>query len=372
MAIIISKKGKNAKKLDKTSIPKEDFLQRQIYENPECIPLYDYKEGVQLLILAREFPSGAGPIDALGIDKDGEIYLVETKLYKNPDKRLVVAQVLDYGAALWQSYVNSDNFIQKVDEIISSKLKSTVKDKTKDFFDLDDEESEELLENLKKNIHEGRFKFVVLMDKLHEQLKDLIAFINENSNFAIFAVEVEYYEHEDQEIMIPKLYGAEIKSTSRQPSDREKWNERKFLEKALEQLGQTQSYIMLEKLYAYSKGNSDKLNWGTGTESGSFTFKIQNPQKESEWISLFTVWTGGQIRFRLANIRSHAGIEAAELFQKKLSFMPISKKWKQKDIESYGPANALDEAFPNDDTLNRFKSTILEFKDEIKQLKINE
>jgi len=51
MAIIISKKGKNAKKLDKTSIPKEDFLQRQIYENPECIPLYDYKEGVQLLIL---------------------------------------------------------------------------------------------------------------------------------------------------------------------------------------------------------------------------------------------------------------------------------------------------------------------------------
>lgn len=279
---------------------------------------------------------------------------------------------MDYGAALWQSYVNSDNFIQKVDEIISSKLKSTVKDKTKDFFDLDDEESEELLENLKKNIHEGRFKFVVLMDKLHEQLKDLIAFINENSNFAIFAVEVEYYEHEDQEIMIPKLYGAEIKSTSRQPSDREKWNERKFLEKALEQLGQTQSYIMLEKLYAYSKGNSDKLNWGTGTESGSFTFKIQNPQKESEWISLFTVWTGGQIRFRLANIRSHAGIEAAELFQKKLSFMPISKKWKQKDIESYGPANALDEAFPNDDTLNRFKSTILEFKDEIKQLKINE
>jgi len=51
MAIIISKKGKNAKKLDKISIPKEDFLQRQIYENPECIPLYDYKEDVQLLRL---------------------------------------------------------------------------------------------------------------------------------------------------------------------------------------------------------------------------------------------------------------------------------------------------------------------------------
>ena len=54
MAIIILKKGKNARKLDKISIPKEDFLQRQIYENPECIPLYDYKEDVQLLRLIRD------------------------------------------------------------------------------------------------------------------------------------------------------------------------------------------------------------------------------------------------------------------------------------------------------------------------------
>jgi hypothetical protein len=50
----------------------------------------------------RAFPTNSGPIDALGINKDGEIYIIETKLYKNPDKRLVVAQVLDYGASLWQ------------------------------------------------------------------------------------------------------------------------------------------------------------------------------------------------------------------------------------------------------------------------------
>jgi hypothetical protein len=368
MAIIISQKGKNAKKLDKTSIPKEDFLQRQIYDNPECIPLYDYKDGIQLLILAREFPSGAGPIDVLGIDKDGEIYLVETKLYKNPDKRLVVAQVLDYGAGLWQTYVSSDNFIQKVDQILDGKSNTTIRDKIRDFFDLDDQESEEMIENLKKNLREGRFKFVVLMDKLHEQLKNLIAFINENSNFSIFAVEVEYYEHGDQEILIPKLYGAEIKSTSRQPSGREKWDERKFLEKALEQLGQSGTYKILEKLHKFSESNSDKLDWGTGAGSGSFTFKLHNPKSESDYISLFTVWTGGNIRFRFQNIRSRVGDDTAEMFRKKLLFLPVAKKWNQDDIKRYGPGNKLGEAFPDEETLKSFEAAILEFKGEVKKL----
>ena len=368
MAIIISKKGKNAKKLDKISIPKEDFLQRQIYENPECIPLYDYKEDVQLLILAREFPSGAGAIDALGIDKDGELYLVETKLYKNPDKRLVVAQVLDYGAALWQSYIGSDNFVQKLEEIVHGKSASSLEDKIRDFFDLDDEDLTELLENLKRNVHEGRFKFVVLMDKLHERLKDLITFINENSNFAIFAVEVEYYEHEDQEILIPKLFGAEIKSPGRQPPDRSKWDKQKFLGEAQKQLGRSETYSILEKLEEFSGSNSDKMDWGTGADSGSFTFKLKNPKGEPEHISLFTVWTGGRIRFRFQNIRTRLGDEGVEVFQEKLMCLPVAKKWKQDDIKRYGPANKLDEAFPDEKTLKSFEAAVLEFKDEISKL----
>jgi hypothetical protein len=233
---------------------------------------------------------------------------------------------------------------------------------------LDDQESDDLVENLKGNLHEGRFKFVVLMDKLHEQLKDLIAFINENSNFSIFAVEVEYYEHEDQEILIPKLYGAQIKSTSRGPSGREKWDERKFLQKALEQLGQSETYNILERLHKFSESNSDKLDWGTGAESGSFTFKLHNAKSESDYISLFTVWTTGNIRFRFQNIRSRIGDDAAELFRGKLLFLPVAKNWKQNDIKRYGPGNKLNDAFPDEKTLRSFEAAILEFKDEVKKL----
>ncbi|MFQ3675128.1 MAG: hypothetical protein SNJ64_01125 [Endomicrobiia bacterium] len=139
MAIIISKNGKNAQKIDKSTFKKEDYLQKYIHDNPESIPLYDIKEDIRLLILAREFPTDSGPIDALGVDKDGKIYLVETKLYKNPDKRLVVAQVLDYGAFLWRSYSNFDKFARILDEKVHEKFGVNLDQKLGDFFGIDDE-----------------------------------------------------------------------------------------------------------------------------------------------------------------------------------------------------------------------------------------
>jgi len=64
MSIIISKNLKNAVKVDRSSFALEDNLQQYIYDNPESIPLYDIKEDIKLLILAREFPTASGPIDA--------------------------------------------------------------------------------------------------------------------------------------------------------------------------------------------------------------------------------------------------------------------------------------------------------------------
>ena len=48
MAIIISKNGKNAVKVDKSNFALEDHLQQYIYDNPESIPLYDIKEDIRL------------------------------------------------------------------------------------------------------------------------------------------------------------------------------------------------------------------------------------------------------------------------------------------------------------------------------------
>ncbi len=211
MSIIISKNGVNAKKLNKISFGLEDNLQQYIYDNPDSIPLYDIKDDIRLLILAREFGTNSGPIDALGIDADGEIYLVETKLYKNPDKRTVVAQVLDYGASLWKHFTDFDELLLKLNTHVQKKFGVSINDKLSDHFQLSNEDLELLLNRMRENLSHGNFKFVVLMDSLEDRLKDLIMYINQNSAFDIYGVELEYYKHDSFEIIIPKLYGAQVK-----------------------------------------------------------------------------------------------------------------------------------------------------------------
>jgi len=220
MAIIISKNGKDAVKVNKTPFGLEEHIQQYIYENPESIPLYDINDDIKLLILAREFPTQSGPIDALGIDKNGNVYLVETKLYKNPDKRTVIAQVLDYGASLWKHHKDFDSFMLRIDNAVQENFHQTARERIQSFFSLEETEVEELLGSMAENINGGNFKFVVLMDSLHDQLKDLILYMNQNSKFDIYGVEVEYYQHDEFEIIIPKLFGAEVKKdiSDRRPS----------------------------------------------------------------------------------------------------------------------------------------------------------
>jgi len=49
--------------------------------------MHELKEDIKFFIAAREFPTNSSPIDALGFDKDGDKNLIETKLFKNADKR---------------------------------------------------------------------------------------------------------------------------------------------------------------------------------------------------------------------------------------------------------------------------------------------
>jgi len=323
MAIIISKKGKSAQKVEKSDF-REGYLQKYIYDNPESIPLYDIKEDIRLLVLAREFSTNSGPIDALGIDKEGEIYIVETKLYQNPDKRLVVAQVLDYGASLWRFYNNFDDFIRVIDNEVNNKFGVSFNQRVKNFFNMEDEEVPALIENLKKNLNEGNFKFVILMNKLHSQLKDLIIFINENSRFDIFAVEMEYYKHEDYEIMIPKLFGAEVKKDIGVSSSsmRKKWEEKSFFEDAAKKL-KGQELNAVKQLYEFSKKYAENISWGTGATFASFSPKFS---KISNAKSLYTVRSNGQLCLNFGWLNDNeTTINYRDNFKKKLESKKIFK-----------------------------------------------
>lgn len=291
MSLIISKNGKNAKKVDRSIFTSEDELQQYIYDNPESIPLYDIKEDIRLLIVAREFPTQSGPIDAVGIDKDGELYLIETKLYRNADKRHVVAQVLDYGASLWRHYSDFAAFLGELERQSQKKWNMSFQQKLQDFFGTSEEEVQTMISNFRENLDEGTFKFVVLMDTLHSQLKDLILFLNQYSKFNLYVAEIEYYKFETYEIMIPKLFGAEVKkdvSVSKPRSEARVWDEESFFAE-LRQNVDEESSAKMKIIFDFAlKYGPDSIEYGTNS------FKLKATSKDGVRKTVFFANTNGR------------------------------------------------------------------------------
>lgn len=315
MPIVIVKKGQEAKKVKPTPVTQEDRLQRYIQENPDVIPLDDLREDLRLFVIAREFPTRGGPVDALAVDDGGAVYIIETKLYKNPDKMLVVAQVLDYGAGLWSSFRDDPGIEASIDKVLGQRLGVPLREKLREVFGLDDERLASLVARFQSDLQSGRFTFVVVMDRLHDQLKDLIAFINSNSAFTLLACELEFYQDGDLEIVIPKLYGAETskaRSIPLMPGARRRWDEQTFFEDVRARLGVSVEERIRE-LYEYVRGISDHIAWGTGT-AGSFGPKYDSISRRS----VFTVFTDGVLQVNFGWLNDGEG---AVQFRKKLKEM---------------------------------------------------
>lgn len=198
------------------------------------------REGSRILVLAREFATESGPIDLLAVDDQGSLYVIETELYRNPDKRMVVAQVLDYGAALWKHASDFGQFRVNLEESMQRQWHATLEDQIRTTFGVDEEGTERILSNLKDCLEDGRFRFLVLMDQVHDQLRDLVSYLNANSTFQLYCVELEYYQHDGDEILIPHVYGAEAKApTSAAPGPARIWTIEEVVADAEETLGTT-------------------------------------------------------------------------------------------------------------------------------------
>jgi hypothetical protein len=333
MTMIISKDGKSAKKVERSKFEQEDYLQEYIYSNPESIPLYDINENIKLLILAREFDTEVGSIDAVGVDQEGEIYLIETKLYKNPDKRRVVAQVLDYGASLWHSF-DAGEFMTQLESHVAQAFGGKLRERLKSFFALDDD-AEALLESMRENFSNGAFKFVVLMDSVHSQLKKLVLFLNQNSRFDLFAVEMEYYKHEGYEIVIPRLYGADAKKGEGVgPSRRRKWDKESFFDDAEKRLGRDGPHIdAVKELYNFSTRKADEVFWGKGEKRGSFNSKFMRISERS----LYSVFSNGTLQLNFPHLHDN---DTAERYRHQFA-RELSK------LKRLGLPENCEEEFPN-------------------------
>lgn len=294
MPIILSRAGHKAIRLEKSRFEQETDLQKYISDNPEALPLDQIKQDVKFAILERESPTGVGAIDILGVDSDGEIYLIETKLYRNTDKRQVLAQVLDYGASLWASSLSPGDWTQRLEQRMVQKYGAGLTEKLVNDFG----ESQETIDSIKENLANGSYRFLVLMDQVPNALKDLILYINQNSRFSVYAIELEVYHHEDSQIIIPHVFGAESvkKAFSVSTDGRRHWDEESFFVDVLEKVDAvTQDAI--RKVYDFARNEANaEIAWGTGKYKGSFNPKIPSISVRS----LFTVYSDGVLSLNYA------------------------------------------------------------------------
>lgn len=293
MSVIVTKQGQPARRIEAGKIPQETSLQDYIVQNPEALPLSDLRDDLLFLIVAREFPTVSGPIDALGLDDEGNLYVIETKLYRNSDKRRVLAQLLDYGAALWKHEGDPRSFRERLDQAARRTLEADLATKVGEAFGIDSEATDNLLATAEKQVSEGSFRFVVLMDHLDDRLKNLISFINENSKFDVYGIELEFYRFDGYEITIPKLYGAEARKEVRVSNTRPRWTEETYFADAAEHLGAEQ-VESLQRLYKFAIGHADRVTWGTGVTVGSFNLKYDGL---SPTRSILTAYSQGALDF---------------------------------------------------------------------------
>jgi len=274
LLIFVQREGGKLEPLNETGFPKEADLQQFFFEHPEALPLMEIKAGVRFVILGKEIATLSGSVDLLMVDNDGELYIVETKLFRNPDKREVLAQVLDYGAAIWDEYADQpQDFVDYLGKRLGG-LESLVSLLAQEFDDPDS-----VLEGIKKCIASGNFRFVVLMDAVPAELRRLVQFVNSMSRFVVYAVEVKHYLWENLHIYVQNVYGP----TSRPPiaPPRTRWDEEKFFQDLAERTD-PQVVEAVKKVLAFCRDHGANIHWGTGKDSGSlipkFSFKEIGPR----------------------------------------------------------------------------------------------
>jgi len=313
MVIIISRKGQMAERIDKSDFVDEKELEDFINEHPGSI-LTEFKENVRFLTL-NQFPTKVtGAIDVLGIDSDGDIYIVETKLIKNNDRRDVIAQALDYAAALMYEYSDLE-FVETLEEQLARskrytdcKLESVLSALFVDNMPSNGEADNRILgliRRIKNNIQNGNFKMIVVMDKVDDRLKDILSFINQKSKFTICAFDMAYYKYKttsttdvnDNEenylkIMVPNSYGLVKKDADLV----DKLEENDFFE-SLNNAGLSKEQLDgLHKIFDYCVKSGD-IRWGTRS------FSVILPALSDK--SLFNIYSNGTIQMAYGNLHPH-------------------------------------------------------------------
>jgi hypothetical protein len=193
-----------------TTIETEDILHSAFEQHPELFPTEDLNLG-QLVVVGREVAFESGKADLILVDEGGEIIIAEFKRgTENPDSRRVVAQMLDYGAQLWNQPLE-----KFASEIALPYLRSrrsgvasstTLEEAAAMLLGLDDDRTKQFTTGLRENLAAGTFYYIVVARTLPPPLRSVLRYIGTVSSLKVAAVAVDYFRDSgDRQIYVPRI-----------------------------------------------------------------------------------------------------------------------------------------------------------------------
>jgi len=355
----------------------EDLLQELLQKYPNLLAgdQMDNKSPRRWLLISREVGvpdeeegGDRWSLDHLFLDQDGIPTLVEVK--RSSDTRIrreVVGQMLDYAA---------NAVVYWPIETIRAKFEARCGEEGKDAqqvlsaFLTGVTQQDEFWQMVKTNLQAGKIRLVFVADEIPSELRRVVEFLNTQMDPAeVLAVEISQYAAEGLKTLVPRVIGQTEEAQQKKSGgirETRQWDESSFFEELLNSQGKKIAEIV-RSLYGFA-AKIGKVDWGTGAESGSFTLKVQHPKSQKGLISLITVWTGGEIRFRFGNMRNRVGQEEVQRFCEKFSTLPFAKLWSRDEIlNGYGPKHTCAQAFPDEKSLDAFKLHVSEYLKEIKK-----
>lgn len=180
----------------------EDWLQRLLHLFPHALPISELEPGIDSVIaVGREVCTPAGPIDNVFVTPDGNIVLVECKLWRNPEsRRKVIAQIIDYAQSISQwGYKEFDAAIRK--SLGANANMSLFDLVTQNFGDIDEAE---FVDAIQKNLRTGRLLLLVVGDGIREDTESLTDYLQMHAgfHFTLGLVEVAIFRTPEQGFVV--------------------------------------------------------------------------------------------------------------------------------------------------------------------------
>lgn len=192
-------------RIEANSTHDEKWLQDLIDRHPECLPIIEIEPALEGAIsVCREMPTTNGPIDNVLLTPHGDIILVETKLWKNPEaRRTVVAQALDYAACVFE--LDYQSFEVAI-------LKAQTKQPINRLYDLFEGKSEKdevsFIDAVEANLRRGRALILVVGDGIRSQTRQLAELVQSHAGarftFALVELAIFKMPGSEQVLVCPR------------------------------------------------------------------------------------------------------------------------------------------------------------------------